>query len=107
MAHPLDRPVIIIQETTEENKLFTIINGRQSVYMRITPTSTAVGSSEDKTSMFDQQQQVLTNFSNLSFQCLNSEKNYYKNLIGWLSYLSLSKSNIHYLLTSLSYKIDK
>lgn len=42
MAQPLERPVVIVQETSEEDKLLTLLNARESVYMRISPLNEAV-----------------------------------------------------------------
>lgn len=56
IAQPLERPVIVVREVGEEDKLLAIVSSRESVYMRISPLQDSVTVRADRSHEYAYQQ---------------------------------------------------
>ena len=60
MTQALERPVIVVREVSEEDKLLAILSSRDSLYMRIYPLKPVVQTeTHEKTSSNNLQQVII------------------------------------------------
>ncbi|XP_067932684.1 uncharacterized protein [Watersipora subatra] len=58
LAQPLERPVLAVREVSEEDKLLTILNSRESVYVRISPIALAPATQPIPLSYYSSQEKI-------------------------------------------------